>query len=75
MMTARTESSQTEVSRRYLIIWSNPLTMVKPLAVLGEDETNPVKQWKNQVDLSHIESAERKAVTDMLEHNQAIWDG
>jgi transposase InsO family protein len=43
--------------------------------VPGQDATNPVQQWTDQVDLSHLESAERQAVTDMLEPHQAMWDG
>jgi hypothetical protein len=43
--------------------------------VLGQDATGPDQQWKYQVDLSHLDSTERKAVTNMLEPHQAMWDG
>jgi hypothetical protein len=43
--------------------------------VLGQDATNPSQQRKYQVDLSHLDSTERKAVTNILEPRQAMWHG
>jgi hypothetical protein len=43
--------------------------------VLVQDATSPAQQWKGQVDLSHLDSTERKAITNMLEPHQAMWDG
>jgi hypothetical protein len=42
--------------------------------VLGQDATGPAQQCKYQVDQSHRDSTERKAVTNVLEPHQAMWD-
>jgi hypothetical protein len=47
----------------------------QPPDVPGKDAKVPVKQWKDQLDLCHLEPAERKTVTDMLEPHKAMWDG
>jgi hypothetical protein len=47
----------------------------QPPDIPGQDATDPAQQWKDQVALSHLDSIERKAVTNMLEPHQAMWDG
>jgi hypothetical protein len=47
----------------------------QPPDILGQDATDPVQQWRDQLDLGYLEPAERKTVTDMLEPHKAMWDG
>ena len=47
----------------------------QPPDVPSQDATDPVQQWKDQLDLSHLEPAESKSLTVMLEPHQAMWDG
>jgi hypothetical protein len=58
----------------YLFL-GQPTTEGQHPDALGQDATGPAQQWKVQVDLSHFDSTERKAVTNMLEPHQAMWDG